>query len=291
MTKIIENIVIFKVLAASIFLSISGCAISPEQETNPAPQNYIVLLDLSDRLVHPQVSVTDQEMILNIAERFRMNVRQNLTIRSADKFKVRVIPQKGAAIDINTYENQMSLDMSQTDIALKNARLVKFVNGLPGLLKGLYDESVLHKNKTSDFFGCDIWKYFHEQLRLDLEKGYHNHVIVLTDGYFDFENSSHAISNGQRFTSSDFYAMLTGAEWKTTAIEKDYGLLPVLLETPFRCIVCGLNPKKEQLTELEKLGYFWTKWMAESNADTCILIPLTSTGKMKNELNKHFKTE
>jgi hypothetical protein len=279
------------VLASSIIFFLTECSSVTEMETVPTPQNYIVLLDLSDRLLSPLACATDQELVLDIAERFSMNVRQNLTIRSNDKFKLRIVPQKGSSIDINRYENQLSLDMSQTEVSLKNIRLVKFGNSLPGLLKELYSESVFNKTRTSDFFGCDIWKYFHEQLRMDLERGYENHVIVLTDGYFDFENSKHALCIGQRFTSSDFYASLSGAGWKTLASDRDYGLIPVQLEKPYRCIVCGLNPKSEQLTELEKLGYFWTKWMAESNADTCILIPLSSTGKMKNEFNKQFKTE
>lgn len=288
--RILYNMLMIAMFICTI-LTLGGCSSDLEQEMMPPPQNYILLLDLSDRILIPQVATTDQEMVLNIAGRYRMNVRRNLTIRSEDKFKLRILPQKGAEIDLNKYENEMSLDMSQTEVAQKNTRLVEFLQTLPELLKELYRESLLNRTRNSDFFGCDVWKYFHEQLSMDLEKGYKNHVIVLTDGYFDFENGSHALSNGNRFTSSDFYAVFTGPGWKEIASEKDYGLIPVQLAKPFRCIVCGLNPKKEQLTELEKLGYFWSKWMMESNADTCIFIPLSSTGKMKNEFNKNFKTE
>jgi hypothetical protein len=178
--------------------------------------------------------------------------------------------------------------MTGVEVSSKNARLIQYENCLPGLVAQLYRESCLGRSMTSEFFGCDIWKYLNEQARIDLEKGYVNHIIVLTDGYFDFENSTHAMRMENRFTSSDFYSKLNGPDWQKAAEENDYGLIPVKLTTSFRCIVCGLNPKTDQLTELDKLSYFWNKWMVESYADTCILIPFSSSEKMKSELKKHF---
>ena len=269
----------------------TGCTQQPEVQTQKMPVNFIVLLDLSDRLTVRGTILTDQAIILAIAEQFRSQVRMNLTIRSQDKFKIRIIPQKGSLLNVNHYENELSADMSSIDIAEKNERITSFIKGLPVVVSQLYQEACQGKKRTSDYFGCDIWKYFHEQLSLDLEKGYKNYVVVLTDGYFDFEDSKHAMSRGNRHTSSDFYFNLTGPGWMKEAIEKDLGLIPVDLAKPFCAIVCGLNPKSEKLTELEKISWFWQKWMRESNADTCILIPMSSSEKMRSFLQKQISGE
>jgi len=279
----------FGMLAISAMILLHGCATEPDgAEVYPVPQNYILLLDLSDRLLAQDIPGNDQALILAAAGLFNQNARSNLTIRSSDKFKLRIVPQKGSSLDVNRFENEGTLDMARVELQEKSTKLVRFVNGLRGLTGALYEQAVAGKSKNGDFFGCDIWKYFHEQLQMDLEKGCDNHVIVLTDGYFDFENSAHAMCIGSRHTSSDFYAVLKGPDWRSEAMKGDLGFIPVNLEKPFRVIVCGLRPKNEKLTELDKLGYFWIKWMTESNADTCLLIPASSCEKMKNELLRQF---
>lgn len=279
-----------KIVLASLFIA-AGCSSDKEEQVWLKPVNFIVLLDLSDRLTVSGTEINDRALIQAVAGQFESRVKMNLVIRSSDKFKIRIFPQKGSHLDANMYENTLSIDMNAIEIASKNSQLKRFMTDLPAMAQQLYQEASLNKTKTSDYFGSDIWKYFNEQLRFDLEKECTNQVIVLTDGYFDFENSAHAMSIGNRHTSSDFYSRLSGPGWLKEANDKDFGIIPVNLDKPFCCIICGLNPKNEQLTELEKISWSWQKWMRESNADTCILIPFSSSEKMKGIIQKHIIKE
>ncbi|MBL7112187.1 MAG: hypothetical protein ISS19_09630 [Bacteroidales bacterium] len=289
MTKIKLTYKTIITLMIGISLLTGSCTQQNPETELYRPVNYIVLLDLSDRILVRHVTETDQLLIQTVFQSFVGCVRQNLTVRSVDKLKVRIMPQKGSTLDLYSYENRLSIDMSALDVSMKNNALVNFDKQLATSLASLYREAY-QGPATGNYFGCDIWKYFNEQLRTDLEHGYINYVIILTDGYFDFENSAHALRKGNRFTSSDFYAGLSSLDWQVAAAERDFGLIPIDLKQPVHCLVCGLNSKKEQLTELEKLGYFWKKWMLESHADTCILIPFSSSEKMKHELVKQIKT-
>ena len=279
------------IIVLTWLIVVSGCNSDQGEQVMPKPVNFIVLLDLSDRLTVSGTDINDQALILAVARQFESRVKMNLIIRSSDKFKIRIFPQKGYRLDVNMYENMLSIDMKALEIALKNSQLKRFMVDLPATVRQLYLDASLDKTKTSDYFGSDIWKYFNEQLRLDLEKDCKNHIIVLTDGYFDFENSAHAISRGNRHTSSDFYSRLSGPDWMKEANDKDFGIIPVNLEKPFCCCICGLNPKNEQLTEMEKISWFWQKWMRESNADTCFLIPFSSSEKMKGIIQKYIGKE
>jgi len=261
-----------------------GCTGSREDSQPVVHSNYIVMLDLSDRLLNREAVQADTAMINAVFNEFESTVKQHLFIRSKDRFVIRLAPQRQAGVDRNYYENLLSIDMSQVDPARKNARFREFSGTYRTTVAGLYSDAMHGRTRPSDFFGCDIWQYVNEQLGMDLKPGHHNIVIVLTDGYFDFEESQHALREGNRYTCSDFYYQLNGPGWKEKAESMNYGLIPVAISISFRCHVCGLSPKTDQLTELEKLSYFWTKWMEESGCDTTCLIPLTSTEKMKSHL-------
>jgi hypothetical protein len=264
-----------------------GACSKKESRVKPKALNLILLCDLSDRITKPGVRENDILISEFVFRVFSDQVKQNLTINSSDKFKFRVLPQKSNNFNTDSFENLLSLDMGRTKITDKNRILCEKQAVLNKNLKALY-KNAWKGQICSRYSGSDIWKYFNESLNDDLENNYDNKVIVLTDGYFDFENDKHAQKQGKLHTSSTFYAALKGISWKEKAEKENWGLIPLRFTKNFRCIPCGINPKNEQLTELDKLMYFWIKWMKMSGIDTCFPISYASSDKMLDLINKHL---
>lgn len=278
---------VFQAMLLTI-LALSESCMKKEHVEHAVPVNFVVLLDLSDRIIENGVIQSDKELLLTAFDIFEKQVRYaNITINSKDKFSIKVMPQSGSNYNLNRLENLLTLDMNRIDIAEKNKKLIHFKNSLNILIDSLYFYAY-RGNNTFDYPGCDIWKYFNEQLEHDLDTSFNNIVIVLTDGYFDFENYEHTLQKNNLFTSSSFYNKLNGPDWKSLVIRNHYGIIPISFKASFSCIAAGINPKNNSLTEQEKLIYFWSEWMKNSHVNSFYSIPFSVPEKMKNLLYNHL---
>jgi hypothetical protein len=168
-------------------LLVASCM--PPQEnkemTLPVKHNYIILLDLSDRLiVQDNQPERDKELIKHLYTLFEARVRSNLYLRSRDEFKVVIAHQRGAGLQNEIYEDSMYINMENIPAVLRrkqeeNRRSVFFSN-----LDNLYDQAVFSSN-PKDFHGADIWKYFYEDLKVDYVRDTltKNFLFMVTDGY------------------------------------------------------------------------------------------------------------
>lgn len=153
----------------------------------------------------------------------------------------------------------------------------------------LYQQAYLG-NKTSDFAGVDIWQYFNEQINSDLDSKYNNKVLIITDGYFDFEDKKHGITNNNlSTTTSPLLRKMNSSGWQKISDDNEIGLLPVKLTSEAKWLLCGIQPKagNKDLLESEKLCYLWKKWLRNSGAKN-IGDPIinSSSLKMKNLILK-----
>ena len=156
----------------------------------------------------------------------------------------------------------------QSSNKILGKKLDEFKANFPNQLKSLYQQAFLG-NKSSDFAGVDIWQYFNEQVNSDLDAGFKNQVVIITDGYFDFEDPLHGFTNKQNSsTTTALLNKMTGNEWKAKADSLDLGLIPVELKVPATWLVCGIQQKtgNKDLLECEKLSYLWKKWLKVSGA-------------------------
>jgi hypothetical protein len=254
-----------------------------ERVTTPANNNYVVVLDLSDRIIQraDQTDI-DTTAIRAVFEKFEKTVQRNLTVKSADKFCVRIIPQNKSSLPVSYFENSLSIDMGKFNAAEKLKKLEAFKSDFSNQLKGLYQQAFLG-NKNSDFAGVDIWQYFNEQINSDLDAGYNNTVLVLTDGYFDFEDKQHGFTDKQHSsTTTPLLNKMTGNEWKAKADSLDLGLIPVKLNVPAVWQICGIQSKAgdNDLLEAEKLSYLWSKWLKTSGG-TIVKEPIMNSSSKK----------
>ena len=269
----------------SFAIVLYSCTTRGEMQTKSINENYVVVLDLSDRLIqNPNQVNIDTSVIRAIFEKFEKSVQRNLVIKSKDRFSIRIIPQQGSSLPSNNFENSLSIDMAKYGAAEKLKQLNIFKAAFSGQLELLYQQAFLG-NKNSNFSGVDIWQYFNEQINSDLNNNFKNKVVILTDGYFDFEDKNHGLNNGNLSTTTiPLLQKMKSPIWEKEAEEKNIGLMPVKLSGEATWLVCGIQSKNNKdLIEIKKLSYLWRKWLNVSGALN-ITEPIlnSSSEKMKN---------
>ena len=251
----------------AIIISSCGCRQNNEQ-TYSKKHNYVVILDLSDRLLNNSQTEKDSAIITAAFNEFEKIARSPLIVTSKDRFVVRIIAQKGSPLHQDVYENKLNLDLSSIDAAHKNSSFVGFKLNLPKIISDLYRTAHLGSN-SKDFFGVDIWKFFNDEINTELRSDADNKVVVLTDGYFDFNDNTHVLSAGNKYTNTSFLNGFTGKDWQANADKNNIGLVQVSIKTKAQWVIAGLHGKQANDILMEqKLQYFWKKWLIESGADT-----------------------
>ena len=110
-----------------------------------------------------------------------------------------------------------------------------------------------------------------------------NKVIIVTDGYFDFNDNSSVVHRRNQHTNTNFINGLKGVDWKANAVKDSIGLIPVSIQTKATWIIAGLQPKNSDILMADKLAYFWEKWLVESGANSPKIILDNSSSVMVNQ--------
>jgi hypothetical protein len=280
----------------TLLLSACNTDTSPVEEIRQKPVNYMVLLDLSDRLITSGQAERDIEIIKAVFEEFSRTVRMNLVINSSDKFQVIIAPQKGVPYNTGEYENSLFIDMSSLSAGVKLNSMAEFELQLTPLLQDLYSKAFLG-DKTTSYPGTGMWQFFNENLEYLACRGYENNLIVLTDGYFDLEDYSRQLPDGNRYPTTSFLSSVRNkSDWKMTIEKNDMGLIPVNKEfSGVRVFVSEINPKYDFQYESDMLVYVWKKWCAEMEIDVTEVLLKTSlpqtTNLLKSKLADGGKAE
>ena len=157
----------------------------PKEKKLSVKHNYIILVDLSDRLiVQKEQPHRDKEIIKYIYNLFEQKVKKDLYIKSRDEIKVVIAPQKGSDLDIERFEDSLYVNMGEIQHVYRRpqeeARRNRFLTGLDELYKRAQFSKIPH-----EYYGADIWKYVYEDLKTDYSKDTltKNFLFILTDGY------------------------------------------------------------------------------------------------------------
>lgn len=256
-----------------------------ETTTKRKPINYTIILDLSDRVLNEKQLDYDIAQIQLIFQKFKKKAKQNLIITSKDRFVVKIIPQKSSSLDYNHFENLLQLRLDQIHIKDKNNSMKKLDSILTETLNQLKVNAILGKRK-SDYAGVDLWSFLNankEQIALPL---YDNTIVIMTDGYLDFEDNSHVVKRENQFTGTGFIKTLNSNNWKSYAEDKKMGLLPISIKHKATWIITGLKSKQpKDLFQITKLKYFWTKWITESTKASPQFINYSTESQILSELN------
>lgn len=272
------------VILLIIIISSCGCRQNNEQVI-PKKHNYLIILDLSDRLLNNGQSEKDSAIILAAFNEFEKTARSPLIVTSNDRFTIRIIPQHSSSLLKDNYENKLSIDLSVIDAAHKNGTFVALKNELSKTISQLYKDAHLG-NSSKDYFGVDIWKFFHDELNNELRADAENKAIILTDGYFDFNETSHVIGRRNKYTSTSFFNNLKGSDWQAKAELDSLGLIPVAIKIKTKWVIAGIQAKSADILMPTKLVYFWKKWLKESGTSEPKIILDNASSVMVNQYVK-----
>ncbi len=243
--------------------SVSLATVPPVRTTN-----YVVLLDLSDRVLAPEQARRDIALIQTVFAQFEQRVRQQQLVFANDCFRVVIAPQKGLTYRPESFMDALYLDMATLPMADKRKRLDALRADLPRQLGRLYAGATAGKHHSRDFAGCDLWQYVNEQLPTDLKPDADNRLVILTDGYLDFEANPRALRQGNRATDSRMLDRLRhDPHWRQTLAQPTEGLLPVQKQLPKLSVcVAEVRAKFDNLNEADLLTALWDKWLRELRA-------------------------
>jgi hypothetical protein len=147
--------------------------------------NYIILLDLSDRLIlqddQPQ---RDKEIVRTLYSMFEQKVKKELYVKSRDEIKVVMAPQRGSGLKRDVFEDRLYVNMENVDNVSKRGKEEERRKDFFANIDTLYAKAVFSRS-PDDYHGADIWKYFYEDLRNDYvdDADTKNYLFIITDGY------------------------------------------------------------------------------------------------------------
>lgn len=298
------KVIAFNLFLISLILTLSTCKDRRKVNSNSMDQvtyNFIILLDLSDRLLVRDQPRIDKELITYIYSLFEDEVKKKIFIYSKDKFRIVVAEQKDFTVDPILLQNELAFDLNNIDndttrnYIRKRDYMINFKNKFDHALDDLYKVSTIDTN-SNQFKGSDLWKYFNQNLELDIMKGngIKNYLFVFTDGYFDFEDYKHQKQIAKRYSTSFFLneLRLRKEKWEEKFDKEDYGLIAI--DKKFEntsIIVLEVNPKVEFVDEFNLIEKMWHKWLKEMKIDKINILKKNRLETTKEQIEKFIQND
>jgi len=289
----------YLLLTGLIFLW--GCnefqqAVKDAKKDIPAPpkDNYIILLDLSDRILYnnQQQVPKDISVIKSVYGVFksRLNSKDptHLYYNLHDKLKVLIAPQKTTPKSLYDMVGSLRIDLSAEQPDKKVPITDETEKTFATVLPDIYKQAVIGNNSNA-YSGADIWKYFNEDLADDLEKDGQNTLFIVTDGYMDLEKNEERPSQNNRYASCSqiINSLKKYPDWETKFTEGDYGILPVAKKfANLKVVLLQVNPKEDWNGEFGLLTKIWGKWFAEMGISNYRFIKDDNINEVKESLEK-----
>ena len=293
-------------LAVFVLFFSQGCndvqdAIAEAKREAPVipKENYIVLLDLSDRILHnnQQQVAKDFSVVKCIYAAFRskMNSKDptHLYYNVNDKLKLLVAPQKTTPPSLYELAGNLRVEMESESPEKKAALIDEAEKSFNATLPEIYRQAVI-SNNTNDYSGADIWKYFNEDLQDDLVEDGQNTLFIVTDGYMDFEKSEERPAQNNRFTScAQIINALKGApDWNEKFEKGDYGLMPVGKKFPnLRVVLLEISPREQWTGEYSLLTKIWSKWFQEMGIPAYRFIKDDHINEVRESIEKFMQVK
>jgi hypothetical protein len=271
-----------------------------KKEIPPPPRdNYIILLDLSDRILYnnQQQIPKDISVVNSIYGVFTSKLGTkdptHLYYSLHDKLKLLIAPQKTTPKSLYDMVGSLRIDLTAEQPDRKAAMVDSTQKLLTTTLPEIYRQAVIGNNSTA-YSGADIWQYFNEDLADDLEKDSKNTLFIITDGYLDLENIADRPPQNNRFASCSqiINALKKNADWETKFTGGDYGLLPVAKKFPnLKVVVLQVNPKEEWNGEYSLLTKIWGKWFTEMGISNYRFIKNDNVNEVKESMEKFMEVK
>ena len=246
-----------------IFLGCNSEPSNPKEKKPVINHNYIIIVDLSDRILQPNQIERDIELINYFYELFVQKVQKSFFINSKDNFKVVLPYQKEALPTSKIPLLEDDLYVSMESIPLREKKNIKDSKPqFKAKVLELYDLAKFSDN-PNDYKGSDIHGYLRDNLQFDLvrDSTTENKIIILTDGYMYIEGKSPGIDAWDRVTD------LTGID----------------------VAILEINPSKNRENEFKRIEDAWSAWIKGMNAKNLMLMPQSAMSKVEEASSKFFQ--
>ena len=265
----------------------------------PPKDNYIVLLDLSDRILfnNQQQVPKDLSVINSIFAVFKskLGVKDptHLYYTVNDKLKVLIAPQKTTPKSLYDMVGSLRIELAAEQPDRKASLIDSAEKNFNTTLPLIYKQAVIGNNSNA-YSGADIWKYFNEDLDDDLEKDAQNTLFIITDGYMDLEKSEERPAQNNRFASCTqiINALRKYPDWENKFTEGDYGILPIGKKfANLRVVLLQVNPKDDWNGEYSLLTKIWGKWFNEMGINTYRFIKDDNINEVRESVEKFMQVK
>lgn len=230
--------------------------------------NLVVLLDMSDRLMREGQIERDTLIIRTVVNEFADQVKKHGYQYSKDKLQVLIAPQAGNKV--NNYNPYIDIDE-----LVKANKIVRQTYPIE-VQKFMQFITNIYSTKTK-FNGSDIWTFFKDMPSELLKKSslehsgsesvfinYKNKMIILTDGYLQFDKNTQAIREGQR-SSMQVAKLRNDSNWEHNFKNYKMKAIKNLNFKDLEVLIVEVNPinPDKNTNEAEIIEKYWTEWFSE----------------------------
>lgn len=231
-------------------LALCLCAIVLSAQDNTS---YDIIINLDDRLTNYKQTNRDIQLISDAFEEWEQGVKKQLYLQSKSSFRVLITDQESTSNEVKEIATSLYLNLSSEKMGIKRIAVDNFRNQLRDNLEALY-RAAYKGTDRSHYTGANIWKYLNgaytDEIRREAEV--QTYMILLTDGYVDFESTPVQYSNSELFSTTTFLSDVRVVEWEQQLSTK--GLLPCSIDlTGVKISVYELSPKVDFPFELQLL--------------------------------------
>lgn len=238
----------------------------PKQDKNDVqgkeelqPQNTIILLDLSNRLALEEQVKRDSNLIAASLQAFENNQIKYRFQISNDKLRLAIAYQNSSAASNFGVSEAMVIDM--TERRMNKPAFNKKKQAFFAAVDSIYAQAT-----NSGTSGADIWGFFCNDLTNNLEKGAKNKIIILTDGYLQFDPNIQKVRPKGTYMAN-LASLRNKQDWETIFDSNNLKLNPCpdKFDYDIEVLMLEINPKQKHLytNEIQIIEKFWTTWFED----------------------------
>jgi hypothetical protein len=231
--------------------------------------NITILLDLSNRIENELQTERDLDLITTILDVFHSAKKEYGFQFSKDRLAISICRQKNDKVSLNNDQNNLIIDMDRENSQRMNfptfcGQKEKFISGI--------NDVYTYSNKNKKFYGADVWNFFKDDYLSLIKKGdsssrFKNKVIILTDGYLNFEREIEKKRPAGTFMKG-FNRMRNKKDWLKRFDKKNYKLIPHDQNyLDVEVLIFEVDPKSPTINtnEFDILSHYWKTWFKDMN--------------------------
>jgi hypothetical protein len=249
---------------------VTGCKTPPKKKKEDKEKiNYILLIDLSDRVLKNRQHKQDINSIKLIWENFKERNKNDI-LNTEDIFHCVIAEQEKSPLINSTeimFEDSLSINFSTMKRIERPKRKKTFSSNLTRQLTELYKKSRKDK-KAENYSGANIQLFFIDDLKAYYKKGYKNYLFIITDGYPYVKGETEELPNKISF-------------------EQDKSLEFKDLNVCF----LELAPKRKSWKDYSKMQCIWSNYLNNFKIQSTYFIKTGQQSLLQDLLSEKFEGE